>query len=228
VGSRAAAKPPEVDEAQHEIGLQLRAERERQGISLRKLSKAVGISPSALSQIETSRSRPSVNTLYSLVSELGLSLDELFAGDQRRVVVERARRVSGSESAVKQARGQGVQSASDRKVLTLESGVIWERLTPTSEPDVDFLYVTYEVGGASSPGGKFVRHEGREYGLVLEGKLRVTVGFDTYDLGPGDSIAFDSFAPHRLENVGNKPARAVWVALGRYGSDPRSDGLHDG
>lgn len=221
-------KQPEIELSDRAIGPQLRAEREAQQISLRKLSKAVGISPSALSQIETGRSKPSVNTLYALVNELGLSLDELFAGERRRSSGERAPRRSDSVSPPRQARGQGVQLADDRRVLALESGVIWERLTPTSEPDVDFLYVTYEVGGASSPGGKFVRHDGREYGLVLEGKLRVTVGFDVHELGPGDSIAFDSFVPHRLENIGKVPARAVWVALGRYGSDPRRDGLHDG
>jgi hypothetical protein len=32
--------------------------------------------------------------------------------------------------------------------------------------------------------------------------------------------------PHRLENIGKRPARAVWFALGRYTSDPRRDGLH--
>jgi mannose-6-phosphate isomerase-like protein (cupin superfamily) len=109
----------------------------------------------------------------------------------------------------------------------MDSGVVWELLTPTNEPDVDFLYVTYEVGGASSRGDRFVRHSGREYGLVLEGQLRVTVGFDAHDLSPGDSIAFDSSVPHRLENIGEVPVRAVWVALGRYGSDPRRDGLRE-
>jgi transcriptional regulator with XRE-family HTH domain len=213
--------------SEREIGPQLRAEREAQGVSLRKLSKAVGISPSALSQIETGRSKPSVNTLYALVTELGLSLDELFAGERRRAPGGKPARRSSSPPASREARGLGVQLADDRKVLNLESGVVWERLTPTSEPDVDFLYVTYEVGGASSPGGKFVRHEGREYGLVLEGKLRVTVGFDVHELGPGDSIAFDSFVPHRLENIGKVPARAVWFALGRSGSDPRTDRLND-
>jgi quercetin dioxygenase-like cupin family protein len=73
----------------------------------------------------------------------------------------------------------------------------------------------------------FVRHSGREYGLVLEGNLRVTVGFEAHDLKPGDSIAFDSTVPHRLENIGDRPARAVWLALGRYGSDPRRGGLTD-
>src|SRR5919204_837038 len=66
-----------------EVGQELRVHREARGLSLRELARRLSISPSALSQIETGKSRPSVSTLYSIVSELGISLDELFGGDQR-------------------------------------------------------------------------------------------------------------------------------------------------
>src|SRR5919204_1739753 len=70
-------------EAVHEdVGQELRAQREEKGLSLRELARRLSISPSALSQIETGKSRPSVSTLYSIVSELGISLDELFGGRQ--------------------------------------------------------------------------------------------------------------------------------------------------
>src|SRR5215210_3426547 len=65
------------------VGPRLRAERERHGVSLRQLARRLAISPSALSQIETGRSRPSVGTLYAIVTELGLSFDELFAAEPR-------------------------------------------------------------------------------------------------------------------------------------------------
>ncbi len=48
-------------------------------MSLRALARQVGMSPSAMSQIETGRSRPSVRTLYAIVTALDMSLDELFA-----------------------------------------------------------------------------------------------------------------------------------------------------
>ena len=44
-----------------------------------------------------------------------------------------------------------VQRGRNRKSIRLASGVVWERLTSESIPSVDFLYVTYEVGGESSP-----------------------------------------------------------------------------
>ena len=87
-------------------------------------------------------------------------------------------------------------------------------------PQADFLYVVYDVGGSSSSGEKMIRHTGREYGLVLSGVLEVTVGFDTYELGPGDSISFDSATPHRLQNKGTEPVHGVWFVVGR-GADLR-------
>jgi quercetin dioxygenase-like cupin family protein len=92
---------------------------------------------------------------------------------------------------------------------------MWERLTTVSEPGVEFLYVTYEVGGASSPEDAYQRHAGHEWGYVLSGTLQVRIGFDEYVLGPGDAISIDSGIPHRLANVGQEPVHAVWFVLGR-------------
>jgi transcriptional regulator with XRE-family HTH domain len=200
------------------VGQRLRSERERQEISLRELARRLAISPSALSQIETGRSRPSVGTLYAIVTELEMSLDELFGAPAT---------AGGAGTAAPRASADDaaclVQRGDSRKRLELESGVRWERLTPTAESDADFLHVVYEVGGASSRPGTHMRHMGREYGLVLSGRLRVTIGFDEdeYELGPGDSIAFDSSRPHRLENSGDEPVEAIWFVVGRSQSDVR-------
>jgi transcriptional regulator with XRE-family HTH domain len=62
-----------------DVPRRLRAERERRNISVRELARRLQVSPSAISQIERGIARPSVATLYAIVAELGLSLDELFA-----------------------------------------------------------------------------------------------------------------------------------------------------
>lgn len=205
-----------------DVGPRLRARREERGLSLRELARRLGISPSAVSQIETGKSRPSVSTLYSIVTELGMSLDELFSGEPGE---ERSAENASVEAPVadpKSApeRGGGderhVQRAGTRHAIDLESGVRWERLTPHSDPDVDFLYLAYDVGGSSSENNQFMRHPGREYGLVERGVLEITVGFETFELGPGDSISFDSTIPHRLRNAGTEPVHAIWFVLGRY------------
>jgi mannose-6-phosphate isomerase-like protein (cupin superfamily) len=86
-----------------------------------------------------------------------------------------------------------------------------------SEDGVDFLHTTYEVGGASTPDESLMRHDGREYGYVMSGTLGVQIGFDEYELSPGDSIAFDSTLPHRLFNAGDVRVHAIWLVVGRDG-----------
>jgi quercetin dioxygenase-like cupin family protein len=111
------------------------------------------------------------------------------------------------------------QPAGSRKHIRLASGVIWERLTTSSIPGVEFLYVTYEVGGASTHEHEFQRHAGQEWGYVISGTLGVTIGFDDYVLGPGDAISFDSMTPHRMHNLGKEPVHGIWFTLGRRGVD---------
>jgi transcriptional regulator with XRE-family HTH domain len=206
-----------------EVGQELRAQREARGLSLRELARRLNISPSALSQIETGKSRPSVSTLYSIVTELGISLDELFGGRDAPTTSAKRRTpaVQAPEPPAdpRQDDTGRVQRGKSRHAIDLQSGVRWERLTAQPDPEADFLYVVYDVGGSSSQNDLFMRHAGREYGLVLSGALEVTVGFDTYEVGPGDSISFDSTIPHRLRNLGPEPATGIWFVVGRSGDD---------
>jgi mannose-6-phosphate isomerase-like protein (cupin superfamily) len=52
---------------------------------------------------------------------------------------------------------------------------------------------------------------------MISGRLGVRIGFDEFELGPGDSISFDAQSPHRLWTIGREPAVAVWVVLNRHG-----------
>jgi transcriptional regulator with XRE-family HTH domain len=201
------------------VGGHLREVRLARGLSLRALAQRVGVSPSLISQVETGRARPSVRTLYAIASELRISLDELLFPDAAQEPVEPDVGPGADETATARPDIRlppiPVQRAGDRKVIRLASGVVWERLTTASIPNVDFLLVTYEVGGASSPEREFQRHAGQEWGYVLSGTLGVTIGFDDVILAAGDAIAFESTTPHRLFNAGSEPVHGIWFVLGR-------------
>jgi transcriptional regulator with XRE-family HTH domain len=190
------------------VGSRLRAERERLGISLRELARRVGVSPSLVSQIELDRVNPSVSTLYALVTELGMTMSDVFVDSRRE------------ERTALPFDGLA-ERPETRRVISLASGVRWERLTRESDRDVEFLYVVYPVGAESCSEHALMTHGGREYGYVSSGSLGVQVGFEQYELGPGGSIAFDSSSPHRLWTIGDEPVHAVWVVIGRE-SDPRT------
>jgi transcriptional regulator with XRE-family HTH domain/quercetin dioxygenase-like cupin family protein len=244
-GGRSTARDREAGRARRpdypQIGDQLRVRRRELGLSLRELAERLGVSPSLISQIERGRANPSVSTLYAIVGELDVSLDELLFNERRPngpadeagMATNGAAPDEMAPGAVAAQAGTGgrtepqvstptpVQRASSRKHIRLASGVIWERLTTLSEPGVEFLYVIYEVGGASSPEDAYQRHAGHEWGYVISGELHVTIGFEDYLLEPGDAISIDSRIPHRLANLGDTPVHAIWFVLGRVPTDGR-------
>jgi transcriptional regulator with XRE-family HTH domain len=195
----------------------------------------LGLSPSHVSQVERGVTSPSVNTLFAMVRELGLSLDELLVAA-----------TSGAPAAAATELGPWpgrIVRAGDRRRITLPGGVKWELLIPAVEEGFEFVEYLYEVGGGD--GDDFFRRNGWEYGLVLEGRLKGDVGFAEIVLEAGDSITFDSSAPHRFWNGGDVPARAVWVwhnlgsdspnnanalqrRMGSDGGEPKGEGVATG
>src|SRR5580765_8944277 len=104
------------------VGGRLREQRESRGISLRELARRVGVSPSLVSQIELDRVNPSVSTLYAIVTELGMTMSDVFGEQPEERVVQT---------------GDGLAESPDtRPVINLASGVRWERLTRDRDPDV--------------------------------------------------------------------------------------------
>jgi transcriptional regulator with XRE-family HTH domain len=176
------------------IGEQLRSLRQARNIGLRELARRVGVTPSLLSQMERGGVNPSVVTLFRLAEALNTTTD-FFFGDGRNATT------------------QPVVRRGERARITLSGGITWERLTPTDEHDFEFMQCMYPPGATSAP--EMQRHPGRDYGILLEGQLDIDVGFATYHLEPGDSIAFDASLPHRLTNPGTVPARTIWVVLER-------------
>ena len=211
-----------------DLGARLRAERLRQGMSLRELARRLGVSASALSQIETGKAQPSVSKLFDIVNLLNTSLDGLLVGapgqrpapdPERGPAPDGHDGAAGSVVVSRDPETEGFvsfQRAGEHEVLQLDSGVEWRRLTSGSLPGVEFLHVTYAPGSSSSREGTFMRHAGQEFGVVLSGRLLVDVGFDAHELAPGDSVSFPATTPHRLSNREREPALAIWLVLGRH------------
>jgi transcriptional regulator with XRE-family HTH domain/mannose-6-phosphate isomerase-like protein (cupin superfamily) len=193
------------------IGAKLRAARQAKKMSLRALGRKLEVTPSLLSQIENGRANPSVTTLYSLVSELDLSLDELFS-DSRPARPDPAPAADGAVGI-----DTMVLRARDRPTIEVANRARWSRLTPTPEPSVDFMYVTYEAGGASCAPDGLITHAGHVFGLVVEGRIGATIGAETCELELGDSMAFPGAVPHRFWSLADRAAAVVWTVIGRTG-----------
>jgi quercetin dioxygenase-like cupin family protein/DNA-binding XRE family transcriptional regulator len=168
------------------------------------------VSPSLISQIEMDKSQPSVSTLFAITTALDITIESLFDDQPEQADAQ-------PERAARQRHGgrNPVVHPTERESLTLDSGVVWERLGQVPNTHVDFLLITYLPGSTSSSSGQLMRHSGTEYGHLLKGSLVLTLGFDEYRLSAGDSVSFDSTTPHRYRNDGRKPAVGVWFVLER-------------
>jgi transcriptional regulator with XRE-family HTH domain/mannose-6-phosphate isomerase-like protein (cupin superfamily) len=214
------------------LGPRLREVREERGLAVRELARRIGCSASLISQVERGISSPSAGMLYALATELQASLDYLFDAMPATVPGDEAPPVAaqvpppgrdgppgGPEPAPPASPdalpgGHGiVQRISGRRAIDLASGVRWERLTPRTDNRVDFLEVIYEPDGHSTDSRRAVRHDGYEYGAIISGILQANVGFELYELGPGDSIAFDSATPHEYWNRTSERVHAIWVVV---------------
>lgn len=216
------------------IGEKLRTVRQERQMSLRDLANKAEVSASMLSQIETGKVFPSVRSLYTIANALEVSVDYFFPeqndnrvtipsngsqlNDQPTLTASEMRdaKVNGATALEKEFVAAAPSSApvvhaSARPMIELKGGVSWARLTGLAEKGAEFLEITYAPGAMS--GASLSHHEGREFGLILEGELLIELGFESYTLHTGDSIIFESTVPHRLINRSDQAMRAVWVVL---------------
>jgi transcriptional regulator with XRE-family HTH domain len=219
------------------IGERLARLRGERGVKVSALARTIGVSPSLISQIERGQSRPSVSTLFDLAQALDVPVDAFFrdgvpavaenpaptaptpapppaAPASAPISAAAARALQAAERPVavpERLRHRYLVRKDERDVIEIEGGVRWESLTPRPLDELEFLELVYEGGAESSP--RLYRHPGTEMVLLLSGRLDIHVGFERYELGPGDSIHFPSSMPHRYVNPTDETARAVTVIL---------------
>lgn len=158
---------------------------------------ALGISVSAVSQIERGAMQPSVGRLIALVDALGVPLSAVF--DQ------------GGPAPVETA----VVRVRESAPVVLEGGVLFRRLAPRPLDAVDFFESTYPPGSTSTAHRQLLRHDGFEMGTVTLGELTIEFEDETVVLGAGDAITFPCERPHRMMNTGASTAVATWLIVHR-------------
>jgi transcriptional regulator with XRE-family HTH domain len=199
-----------------QIGARLRTLRVATGRSLSSVAHELGISSSALSQIETVVMQPSVNRLIELVGVLGVPVSAIF-DDLGRFA---PRPHDGHSDVTEQLPGVLVAHAGGMSPAELAEGVTYRRLSPASLPGVDWFESTYPPGSSSSIDGTMLVHAGYESGWVARGELTFEFADGKVRLGPGESLSFPASRPHRVVNDTAEPAVAIWLTLTGPGAAP--------
>ena len=168
--------------------MHLRRLRQAQSLTLAQLADQVGVTASALSQIERGSSEPTLGTLWRLGRALNASLFDFFAGQEAATV--------------------DVTRAGDRTVVEFER-FRYEVMARSAQRGIDLFTLRLEPG--AGPVRDPVSHAGEETGMVVEGSMDVIVAGASYRLGPGDAIWFVSGQPHTFAAVGDEPCLSVWA-----------------
>lgn len=166
-----------------QLGPRLQGLRKRLGLSQRKLAQRAGVSNATISLIEHGRTDPSMGLLKRVLDALDVSFAEFFSEESRtpdKVFFKNAELSRISNGPIRYD-----QVGSDLRDAQLQ--ILFER---------------YEPG--ADTGQSMLSHDAEEGGIVLEGRLEVTVGDQVQILNAGDAYRFNSRRPHRFRNVGGE------------------------
>ncbi|HWK97086.1 MAG TPA: cupin domain-containing protein [Pseudolabrys sp.] len=176
------------------IGKTVNSLRTAKGLTLQSLSKRANLSVSMLSLIERGKASPSIGSLVVLASALGVEMTDLIGNGSSKT-------------------DRLVSRAKEQKVVQTNDGVMRRIVKTDATHGIEIAINEYDVATANSP--KPVKHQGFEYGIVLQGELQITVDGVKNTLMAGDLISYPSTHPHRIVNSGSKRARALWINLKR-------------
>ncbi|MDX1780759.1 MAG: XRE family transcriptional regulator [Thalassovita sp.] len=178
------------------IGRQVRELRKRQRMTGSDLAAQAGLSVGMLSKIENGVISPSLNTISILAHALRVPLVQLFSGYEEERGCMHVKAGEGAEVAREGTRA-GHQYNLLGHIGSNNSGVVVEPYL-ISLDDASDRFPAFQ-------------HEGIELLYVLEGRVSYRHGDKTYLLEPGDSLLFDSDAPHGPEEIIEFPVRYLSV-----------------
>lgn len=173
-----------------DVGVRLQSIRKLKGLSQRELAKRAGVTNSTISMIEKNSVSPSISSLKKVLAGIPMSLVEFFSVDFEE---------NGAAQIVYKA----------DELTDLSSGTVSMRLVGKGHQvrALAFLDETYPPG--SDTGEEMLNHEGEEAGVLVSGRLELTVGSELFILESGDSYYFESTRPHRFRNPFDEPARLI-------------------
>ena len=171
-----------------DIGARLRAARERLNLSQRQLARQSGVANATISQVEAGKLNPTVSMLKKILDGVPIGLGEFFADDfeARERVFFRA----------------------DELVEIADGGVSFKQVgSHLGNRAIQLIKECYQPGAGT--GKHAITHEGEECGIILKGRLRVTVGEEVATLSAGDAYYFKSSTPHTFENTGSEECELI-------------------
>lgn len=180
-----------------ELGLRLKEIRTKRGLSQTELARLVGVTPSTISQVESNLIYPSLPALLKMAEVLSVDVSTFFHASSDFV-----KRLVFSSS-----------DFADVKFPDLPDGAILGRLLTPVDFDARAEPYLIEISPDVKLPSHFFIHKGEEMGMLLSGKLQMTVDKAVYKLRSGDVVYLTSEMPTQWHNAGPSTAKLLWIKL---------------
>ncbi|MGH8175511.1 MAG: cupin domain-containing protein [Steroidobacter sp.] len=171
-----------------DVGGHLKAVRLMYGLSQRELAKRAGVTNGTISLIEQNRVSPSVSSLKKVLDGIPMSLAEFFTLDL-------------------QVNPQVFYSRDD--LTDIGDRDVSLRLVAARRPNRAMAILHERYRPKADTGADMLSHKGEEGGIVVSGRIELTVGGQSRVLGPGDAYYFASAVPHRFRNLGDQACELI-------------------
>lgn len=174
------------------IGLTIKTLREKQSLSQRNLAEQAGISPAALSQLESNRASPSVATLEKLADGLGVSVASFFIHAENTKDIE-------------------IFNLQDRPCVPLSQGGHFVPLTAMHQPiGFEPMLVQLDAGGSFDEGQYGIKSP-HAFVWVRLGDALLEYDGREYHLTEMQSLYYDARKQHNWRNISDKPCELLMV-----------------
>ena len=184
-----------------DLGGEIRQLRKVRGITLQQLAQRTGKSIGFLSQVERNLTRPSVAALQDISEALSIHIGWFFPDEPAAPAAEREYIVRA-----RNRRRLTYSELSDTDYLGLHDYLLSANLNGELALGIS----RYEPG--ASTGDDSYSHNGEEAGMVLSGKLELTLDGRVYLLDAGDSFSFNSSLEHRYVNPSqSEDTLVIWA-----------------
>ncbi|MFK7878469.1 cupin domain-containing protein [Roseobacter sp.] len=171
-----------------DIGHKLRAIRKKRGLSQRELATRAGLTNGTISLIEQNKTSPSVASLKSLLDAIQISMAEFFSTLEEN-----------PQSRYFYAADEFTEIAPPELSGTASQLLSLRQLGNAQEHALQVLHERYAPGADTGP--ELLSHKAEEAGVVVKGRIEITVSDEVRVLGPGDGYLFNSTLPHRFRNT---------------------------
>ena len=171
-----------------EIGSKIKQLRQQLNLSQAELADRCELTKGYISQLENDITSPSIATLCDILAALGTDLADFFKKeDDERVVF-----------------GQ------DDFIEMRDDGMTLKWIIPNAQKNMMEPIILELLPGASS--AEDFPHDGEEFGYVLDGKIRITLGKKVYTCKRGETFYYRANTTHTISNAGKTIAKLLWIS----------------